>query len=125
VSLADITDPGPQNLKTTIGASFSKPVTFKDSGVPIPLTGYSGQAQIRDETGDLLATFAVAVDQAVADADGCGVVTLSLTTTITESLTIGVYYWDMVLILDADPSDNTHYVLEGRFTVRPRRTVVA
>jgi len=85
------------------GATFTAPVTLKDSDQnPIDLTGYSGKLMMRRDISDAspIATFQT-TDATMVLGGTAGTVTLNMTATLTAGLTIDfageVWYHDLLL----------------------------
>jgi hypothetical protein len=99
------------------GTDFSVPLFFKQPDETVfDLTGYSIKSQVRKtklNTGDLIATFTVAIDIPT----GC--VTLSLTDAQTLLFTDGVAYYDVLI---TSPTGFDSLYVEGTATIVPTVT---
>ena len=108
------------NLTEDQGTSFTSDVTVKDAnGNPFDLTGYTavdkmakGFASTRTRT---TITTTIAADATT------GVVTLSLTSTVTAGLDAERYVYDLEITQTS--SGNVTRVIEGIITVRPQVSI--
>jgi hypothetical protein len=96
------------------GATFEREIVLRDDdNVIIPLTGYTGQMQIRASpsatTIAATATVAIAADT----------ITISLTAAETALIPAWNYYYDLEL---SNGSGGIDRLLEGRFEVTPEVT---
>lgn len=88
--------PAVLNLQCVQGDDYEKPLRFRDKITQqvLNLTGWTGEAQIRNESDQLLTTFTILIDHAVAP----GIVHLSLTDAVTSDLPVGKHLWDLELV---------------------------
>ena len=104
------------DLSCTQGDDYSKGFRLRDGlNALYDLTGWTGKAQMRSSTGSFLAEFTVTINQAVA----AGVVLVSLTRTVTETIPAATHKWDLEMI-DAGGFKQTY--LSGDFLVKPQVT---
>lgn len=86
------------------GKQFCLVVTVtKANGSPFDLTGYTGRAQLRKQVADQgppVATFTVTNDPTILNK-----ATVKLGATITETLLVGKYVFDVEFENDVDPDD--------------------
>lgn len=86
------------------GKRFAITVTvLKANKSPFNLTGYTGRAQLRKQTADLgapVATFTVTNDPLITNK-----ALVELGATITETILIGLYVFDVEFENDIDPDD--------------------
>ena len=94
---------GIRNITINQGSDYSETYNIKVDGVLLPLTGFSGRAQMRASPNDAspTATFVVALTDP-------GVVKVSLGFAITDALTPGKYKWDLEIFADDNSSVTTY-----------------
>lgn len=119
MALSTIKKPGYRDFTIRKGDSFRRVLTLKQNGSAINLTGYSAEGMIRRRGDDReVVPFTASV---LAPATN-GQVEIKLTVTQTRTLP-GKCVYDVQLILDATPEDNTHTILEGKISVPQEVTV--
>lgn len=95
--------PASVNFWLYSGATFTAPVTLKDSdGNPIDLTGYSGILMARRDISDVAPVFTcTTTDSTMTLGGNLGTVTLNLTATLTAGFGIDyageIWYHDLLL----------------------------
>lgn len=100
------------NLKIGQGTDFLTSITLTDDdGIPITLSGYTGEGQIRKYY-----TSSTAVDFDVSIQANTGVVTLQLTSAQTNAMEAGRYVYDVEL---TDSANIVSRILEGIVTITP------
>jgi hypothetical protein len=103
------------NLTIDQGATFNTVITLTDNnGDPIPLTGYSGAAQMRKHYTSSTATSFV-----VALGGDLGTITLGLSANATANISAGRYLYDVEI---TDTEGLVSRVFEGIVTVNPNIT---
>ena len=117
MALIDLQEPTQLNLRVIKGDSFSRTLTITNNGTAIDLTGYTATAQARTKGKRVIADFIVSIPTPTS-----GEIELSLPTTATRSLTSGGI-WDLQLVLDADPENNTHTIVRGTIELIPDVTI--
>jgi len=106
-----------QNLVIDQGATYQTVIQLNDAnGNPIPLTGYTGNSEIRHHYSSMNAAASFTVD-VVANV---GQIILSLTANATANLYGPARYVYDVFV--TDPSGNVSRVVEGQVTVTPSVT---
>ena len=100
------------NLTIEQGSDFAIQLTLSEDGSAKNLTGYSARAQMRQKKTD--ASAAATFTCTVTDADQ-GKVKMALANAITESLTPGIFFYDLELFTADDA--NVTRLLEGQATV--------
>lgn len=88
-----------RNLEFVQGQTYEKEWAFAQNGSPINLTGFSGQAQIRDSNGTLLADLST-TNGGIMITGAQGKVKLILTPATTGSIPPTddkLHYWDIEL----------------------------
>jgi hypothetical protein len=100
------------NLTIEQGSDFAIQLTLSEDGSAKNLTGYSARAQMRQKKTDAsaAATFTCTVTDAAQ-----GKVKMALANAITESLTPGIFFYDLELFTVDDA--NVTRLLEGQATV--------
>jgi len=92
------------------GATFALGIQLNENGSAMSLTGASALAQIRKDPGSaLLATFS-----AVTNGTTAGYMSLGLTSSVTQSITPGIFHYDVLLTKAAGTKIR---VLSGKATV--------
>ena len=108
-------NPGRYNLTVYQGTTFDLKPVWKIGGVPVDLTNYSADMQVRYAT-DTAVIVELATSNGNATIDGpYGRVNLHLSATQTAALPVGTYQYDLNL---TNNSDGTVYkILQGTFVV--------
>jgi hypothetical protein len=92
------------------GATFALGIQLNENGSAMSLTGASALAQIRKDPGSaLLATFS-----SVTNGTTAGYMSLGLTSSVTQSITPGIFHYDVLLTKAAGTKIR---VLSGKATV--------
>jgi len=108
------------NLTVDQGTSFSSDVTVKDAnGNAFDLTGYTANAKMAK--GFASTRTRTTITTTVAADATTGVVTLSLTSTVTAGLDAERYVYDLEITQTS--SGNVTRVIEGIITVRPQVSI--
>jgi hypothetical protein len=102
------------------GATFIKTITWKNSGIPIDITGYTAIFTIKpspssDETLLVLDTDSTA-DGSITIDGTAGEIEIDIDATCTEDLAFDLSYYDLKLSSDDDPPVVTK-LLRGRVTL--------
>jgi hypothetical protein len=102
------------NLSIDQGSDFSAEVQVEDaSGDAANLTGYTGAGQIRKTySSSTFTAFGVVVTNA-----GNGLLTLTLSNTVTNAMKAGRYVYDVEITKTSD-GEKTR-VVEGQITINP------
>jgi len=102
--------PATHDLTIYRDRDFSQTFYFKNLGVAMDLTGYTGKAEIREnkDAATLIVAFQVTVDPLI------GSIIISLTDTQTILLPVGDMAWDLVL---TDPHNSRQNYLEGQVKI--------
>jgi hypothetical protein len=102
--------PATHDLTIYRDRDFSETFYFKNAGVAMDLTGYTGKAEIREnkDAAALIVAFQVTI------APLLGSIILSLTDTQTILLPDGITAWDLVL---TDPHGARQNYIEGQVKV--------
>jgi len=103
-------EPATHDLTIYRDRDFSQTFYFKNLGVAMDLTGYTGKAEIREnkDAAALIVAFQVTVDPLI------GSIVISLTDTQTILLPVGDMAWDLVL---TDPHNSRQNYLEGQVKI--------
>ena len=108
------------NLTVDQGTSFTSDVTVKDAnGNAFNLTGYTANAKMAK--GFASTRTRTTITTTVAADATTGVVTLSLTSTVTAGLDAERYVYDLEITQTS--SGNVTRVIEGIITVRPQVSI--
>jgi hypothetical protein len=106
------------NIVIDQGTTFQTQLNLSDdNGLPVNLTGYTVESQLRKW---YTSNNAVNFDSSVQDANN-GIIELTLTANATANLVYGRYVYDVVTI---DHSGIVTRVIEGIVTVTPEVTTV-
>jgi hypothetical protein len=103
-------EPATHDLTIYRDRDFSQTFYFKNLGVAMDLTGYTGKAEIREnkDAAALIVALQVTVDPLI------GSIVISLTDTQTILLPVGDMVWDLVL---TDPHGARQNYIEGQVKV--------
>jgi len=107
--------PGRYNITVINGTTFTLAPVWQIDNLPVNLTGYSADLQVRDISNNLIVEMSTTNGGAVIT-PALGQVTFTLTATQTSAanLPAGVYNYAMNL---TDASSNVYQILQGAFTV--------
>lgn len=95
-----------------------------DAATPIPLDGWDGKAEIRDDDNRLLLTFDIEVSQETEiSEDTCGRVVMSATAEDTRAVRRDGFY-DLTLTRGADETFETRVLTKGEVVREEMATVV-
>ena len=113
-------NPGRYNLAVYKGTTFALSPVWKIGGVPVNLSGYTADMQVRYATDTaIIVELSTANGRITIDA-AYGRVNLTLTASQTAALAAGTYQYDLNL---TNTSDSTVYkILQGVFIVNPSVT---
>jgi len=106
---------GRYNIAVTNGTTFTLAPIWKINNLPVDLTGYSADMQVRDISNNLIVELSTANGKAVISA-GLGQVTLTLTATQTSAANLPVGNYNYALNL-TDSAGNVYQILQGAFIV--------
>lgn len=108
-------NPGRYNLTVYQGTTFDLKPVWKIGGVPVDLTGYTADMQVRYATDtSIIVELSTANGRITIDA-AYGRVNLHISATDTAALPAGVYQYDLNL---TNTNDSTVYkILQGAFVV--------
>ena len=115
--LSAITTPGRKDLTYTRGDSFFRTFTLSEDGAAIDLTGWAAVAEVYDRfpidnNAALVDTFSSVIPGPPTD----GIIEIRLTTVQTDGADMpSTGGWRLKISLSADPTANTHTLLEGEF----------
>jgi hypothetical protein len=109
---------GYQNLLIEQGASFSTTITLDDTnGATYNLANFTGESQIRSSyyTANLAGQFSITIPQ-----PNTGQIYISMTASNTANIFPGRYVYDVKLVSNTDPDNNTIRILEGIVEISPQ-----
>ena len=108
------------NLTLDQGATFNSDVTVKDAnGNAFNLTGYTAEAKM--SKGYSSTRTRTSITTTIAADATTGIVTLSLTSTVSAGLDAERYVYDLEITQTS--SNNVTRVIEGIITVRPQVSI--
>jgi hypothetical protein len=106
-------NPGRYNISVYKGTTFTLSPVWKIDNLPVDLTGYSADLQVRDVSNNLITSMSTSNGRATISA-GLGQVTVTLTATQTAALTANTYTYALNLTA---PDSTVYQILNGNFTV--------
>ena len=106
-------NPGRYNISVYKGTTFQLSPTWKVDNLPVDLTGYTADMQVRDVSNSLITELSTGNGRAVINA-ALGTVALTLTATQTAALAAGNYNYALNL---TDSAGNVYQILQGAFIV--------
>jgi hypothetical protein len=106
-------NPGRYNIGVYQGTTFTLAPVWKVNNLPVDLTGYSADMQVRDVSNNLITELSTANGHAVISA-ALGQTTLTLTASQTSAITAGIYTYAFNL---TSPSNYVYQILNGGFVV--------
>lgn len=108
-------NPGRYNISVYQGTTFTLAPVWKIDGLPVNITGYTADMQVRPSVdGALLVELSTANGRAVIDG-AIGKITFTLTAEETSVLPSGTYFYDFNLTA---PDDTVTKILTGSFVVQ-------
>jgi len=108
-------NPGRYNITVVNGTTFTLAPQWLINNLPVNLTGYSADMQVRDVSNNLIVELSTANGKIVIT-PALGTITLTLTATQTSAanLSAGVYTYGLNL---TDSNSNVYQILAGNFSV--------
>jgi hypothetical protein len=106
-------NPGRYNISVVKGTTFTLSPVWKIDNLPVDITGYSADLQVRDVSNNLITEMSTGNGKAVISG-ALGQVTFTLNATATAALTAGTYTYGYNL---TDTTGNVYQILAGNFTV--------
>ena len=108
-------NPGRYNISVVNGTTFTLAPQWLISNLPVNLTGYSADMQVRDVSNNLIVELSTANGNIVLT-PALGTITMTLTSTQTSAayLPAGNYTYALNL---TDSSSNVYQILAGNFAV--------
>jgi hypothetical protein len=108
-------NPGRYNLTVYKGTTFQLKPVWKIGGVPVDLTGYTADMQVRAATDTSIIVELSTTNGRITIDPAYGRVNLYISATDTAALTAGNYQYDLNL---TNTVDSTVYkILQGAFTI--------
>jgi hypothetical protein len=106
-------NPGRYNIAVVSGTTFQLSPQWLVNNLPVDLTGYAADMQVRDISNNLIVELSTTNGNAVINGP-LGTVTLTLTATQTAALPVGNYNYALNLIT----ADHTVYqIIAGTFNL--------
>lgn len=108
-------NPGRYNITVVNGTTFTLAPQWLINNLPVNLTGYSADMQVRDVSNNLIVELSTANGKIVIT-PALGTITMTLTATQTSAanLPAGVYTYGLNL---TDSNSNVYQILAGNFSV--------
>lgn len=106
-------NPGRYNITVVKGTTFTLSPVWKVDNLPVDITGYDADLQVRDVSNTLITEMSTTNGRAVISG-ALGQVTVTLTAAQTAALAAGTYTYGLNLIA---PDATTYQILTGNFTV--------
>lgn len=106
---------GRYNIAVTNGTTFTLAPIWKVNNLPVNLTGYTADMQVRDISNNLIVELSTSNGKASINA-ALGQITLTLTATQTSSTNLPVGNYNYALNL-TDSASNVYQILQGAFIV--------
>jgi hypothetical protein len=109
---------GIHNIKIEQGATFSQTFTWKISGNPVDLTGYTARMKVRDTTRRASAVNEMisltSPSGGIVLGGAAGTIAVTISASATAAVVAGKYAYDLEL---AAPNATVTRLLKGNFTV--------
>lgn len=106
-------NPGRYNITVYKGTTFALAPTWKVDNLPVDLTGYTADMQVRDVSNNLITELSTSNGRITISA-ALGTVNLALTATQTNALAAGNYNYALNL---TDSASNVYQILQGAFII--------
>ena len=104
-------NPGRYNITVYAGTTFQLSPTWKVDNLPVDLTGYTADMQVRDVSNNLITELSTANGRIVINA-ALGQINLTLTAAQTAALSVGNYNYALNL---TSPGSIVYQILQGAF----------
>ena len=108
-------NPGRYNITVYNGTTFALSPVWKIDNLPVNLTGYSADMQVRDISNNLIVELSTANGK-ITIAPSIGQINLALTATQTAAGTLAAGNYNYALNL-TDSASNVYQILQGAFVV--------
>jgi len=108
-------NPGRYNISVVNGTTFQISPIWKVDNLPVDLTGYSADMQVRDVSNSLIVELSTGNGKASINGP-LGQTTLTLTATQTSAANLPAGNYNYALNL-TNPSNTVYQILQGAFTV--------
>ena len=106
-------NPGRYNIAVVSGTTFQLSPQWLVNNLPVDLTGYTADMQVRDVSNNLITELSTGNGYAVIT-PATGTVTLTLSATQTAALTVGNYNYGLNLTA---PGGTVYQILQGAFVL--------
>ena len=106
-------NPGRYNITVYKGTTFQLSPTWKVDNLPVDLTGYTADMQVRDVSNNLITELSTGNGRITISA-ALGTINLTLTATQTNALAAGNYNYALNL---TDSASNVYQILQGAFII--------
>lgn len=108
-------NPGRYNITVINGTTFQLSPVWKVDGLPVDITGYTADMQVRDVSNNLIVELSISNGKATINGSlGQTVLTLTATQTSAANLPAGNYSYALNL---TSPGSIVYQILQGAFTV--------
>ena len=108
-------NPGRYNLTVYKGTTFQLKPVWKIGGVPVDLTGYTADMQVRAATDTAIIVELSTTNGRITIDAAYGRINLYISATDTAALTAGAYQYDLNLTNSVDGT--VYKILQGAFTI--------
>lgn len=108
-------NPGRYNITVYNGTTFALAPVWKIDGLPVNLTGYSADMQVRDISNNLIVELSTANGK-ITISPTIGQINLALTATQTSAANLPAGNYNYALNL-TDSASNVTQILQGAFSV--------
>jgi len=108
-------NPGRYNITVINSTTFALSPSWLIDNVPVNLTGYSADMQVRDISNNLVVEMSTANGKITLTA-ATGTINITLTATQTSAVNLPAGNYTYALNV-TDPSSNVYQILQGAFTV--------
>ena len=106
-------NPGRYNINVYTGTTFQLSPTWKVDNLPVDLTGYTADMQVRDVSNNLITELSTANGR-ITLTPALGTINLTLTASQTAALAPGNYNYDLNL---TSPGGFVYKILIGAFII--------
>lgn len=107
-------NPGRYNITVYKGTTFQLSPIWKVDNLPVDLTGYSADMQVRQFTDSAIEVELSTANGKIVINPGLGQIAMTLTATQTAALTANSYQYDLNL---TSPDGYVYKILQGAFVV--------
>ena len=106
-------NPGRYNISVVQGTTFQLSPSWKVDNLPVDITGYTADMQVRDVSNNLITELSTANGR-ITLTSALGTVNLTLTAAQTAALTVGNYNYGLNL---TSPGGIVYQIIQGAFII--------